>query len=93
MLLEKGANPNARQRLPILPRFHNGGDSQLGEGATPLMRAARGRDIPVMKLLLAKGANPNLFTKNYTTALMFASGGGRGRGDAAGEHRFSTRSS
>jgi len=84
MLLDKGANPNARQKLPILPRFHNGGDAQLGEGATPLMRAARGRDLPVMKLLLAKGANPNLFTKNYTTALMFAASGGRGRGAGAG---------
>ena len=81
MLLDRGANPNARLRLPILPRFHNAGDAQLAEGATPLMRAARGRDIPVMRALFAKGADPNLATKNYMTALMFASGGGgRNRG-------------
>jgi ankyrin repeat protein len=80
MLLDRGANPNVRLRLPILPRFHNGGDAQLAEGATPLMRAARGRDIPVMRLLFAKGADPNLATKNYLTPLMFASGLGGGRG-------------
>lgn len=76
MLLERGAKIDPRLRLPLLPRFHNAGDAQLGEGATPLMRAARGRDIPVMKLLLAKGANPNLATRNYSNALMFASGRG-----------------
>ena len=66
MLLEKGANPNARQRLPILPRFHNGGDAQLGEGATPLMRAARGRDIPVMKLLLRPRARIRTLRRRTT---------------------------
>jgi len=83
MLLDRGANPNVRLRLPILPRFHNAGDAQLAEGATPLMRAARGRDIPVMRALFAKGADPNLATKNYMTALMFASAGGRNRGAEA----------
>jgi uncharacterized protein len=82
MLLDRGADPNARLRLPLLPRFHNGGDAQLAEGATPLMRAARGRDVAVMRLLFEKGADPNLATKNYMTPLMFASGaaGGRNRG-------------
>jgi ankyrin repeat protein len=84
MLLDRGANPNARLRLPVLPRFHNAGDAQLGEGATPLMRAARGKDIAIMRLLFAKGADPNLATKNYMTPLMFAStGGGRNRGPDA----------
>jgi ankyrin repeat protein len=85
MLLERGARVDSRMRLPVLPRFHNAGDAQLGEGATPLMRAAKARDIPVMKLLLAKGANPNLATKNYSNALMFAAGLGGGRGGGAGE--------
>ena len=79
MLLDRGANVNPRLRLPILPRFHNAGDATLAEGATPLMRAARGRDIPVMRLLFDKGADPNLATRNYTTALMFAAGLGGGR--------------
>src|SRR5688572_11994304 len=86
MLLERGAKTDPRLRLPVLPRFHNAGDAQLGEGATPLMRAAKARDLPVMKLLLAKGANPNVATRNFSNALMFAAGlGGRGRaGDPAG---------
>jgi ankyrin repeat protein len=83
-LLKHGANPNAQQRLPILPRYHNAGDKQLAEGATPLMRAARALDLPVMKLLLDHGANPNLSTKNFMTPLIFAaSGGGRGRVEEA----------
>jgi uncharacterized protein len=83
MLLDRGADPNARLRLPLLPRFHNGGDAQLAEGATPLMRAARARDIAMMRVLFDKGADPNLATKNYMTALMFASGGAGGRNRGA----------
>ena len=83
MLLDRGANPNARLRLPILPRFHNGGDAQLAEGATPLMRAARARDVAMMRLLFDNGADPNLATKNYVTALMFAAGSAGGRNRAA----------
>ena len=32
MLLDRGAKPDARLRLPILPRFHNAGDAQLARG-------------------------------------------------------------
>jgi ankyrin repeat protein len=80
MLLEYGANPNGQLHLPILPRFHNSGDKQLAEGATPLMRAARTTDLPVMRMLIEYGADPNLSTRNFMTALLFAaSGGGRNR--------------
>ena len=40
-LLAHGANPNARLMVPILVRVHDRGDGTLGEGATPLMRAAK----------------------------------------------------
>jgi uncharacterized protein len=79
MVLDRGANPNARLRTPTLQRYHNGGDPLLTDGATPLMRAARSTDVGVMRLLLEKGANPNLATKNFTTPLMFAAGLGGGR--------------
>jgi hypothetical protein len=52
------------------------GDTALGAGATPLMRAARAGDAAVMKALLAKGADPKLTTKDGTTALQFAAGVG-----------------
>jgi uncharacterized protein len=43
-------------------------------GQTAFIRAAQAGDVPVMKLLLAKGADPDLATFNGTTALMAASG-------------------
>ena len=52
------------------------GDTTLDAGTTPLMRAARAGDAAVMKLLLEKGANPKLTTKDGSTALMFAAGVG-----------------
>ena len=54
----------------------DGGDTALGSGTTPLMRAARAGDAPAMRLLLAKGADPKLATKDGSTALMFAAGVG-----------------
>jgi ankyrin repeat protein len=79
-LLRHGANPNARLKAPILVRVHDRGDGTLGEGATPLMRAAKRSDVVLMRLLLDKGADPKLTTKTGANALMFASGfGGAGR--------------
>jgi ankyrin repeat protein len=76
MLLDYGADPDVQLHLPIQPRFHNSGDKQLAEGATPLMRAARTNDLPVMRLLLDHGADANLATRNFMTALLFAAAGG-----------------
>lgn len=73
-LLARGADPNARLAAPIMQRQHTGGDSALGEGATPLMRAAKSGDVAVMRLLLAAGADPMATLPNGNTALMFASG-------------------
>ena len=42
----------------------------LGEGATPLMRAAKVMDAALMKQLLQHGANPNLTLRNGTTVVM-----------------------
>jgi ankyrin repeat protein len=52
------------------------GDTTLGAGTTALMRAARAGDATVMKLLLEKGADTKLTTKEGNTALMFAAGVG-----------------
>ncbi len=73
LLLEHGADPNARAAsTPLLMRQHNAGDGQLGDGATPLMRAAKVSAIDFMRVLLDKGADPNLRLKNQTSALMIA---------------------
>jgi ankyrin repeat protein len=72
ILLERGANPNAALKTPLLMRQHNGGDASLGEGATPLMRASKVSDTTIVRLLLDKGADPNRRLRNQTTALMIA---------------------
>ena len=74
ILLANGANANARLIKPIIGRHNNlVGDTSLGEGATPLMRAAKSNDIPVMRLLLDAGADATLTLKDRTTTAMMAS--------------------
>ena len=45
VLLARGADPNLTLEAPVLERMHNDGDTNLGEGATPLMRAAKDADV------------------------------------------------
>jgi ankyrin repeat protein len=71
-LLDHEADPNLALKTPLLMRQHNGGDPQLGEGATPLMRAAKVSDTESIRLLLDRGADPNRRLANQTTALMIA---------------------
>ena len=78
LLLEHGADPNARLKSPLLTRAHTPGDPVLGEGATPLMRAAKNGDYQAMEALLAHGADVSMKVKNNSTVLMYACGLGRG---------------
>jgi ankyrin repeat protein len=78
LLLKRGADPNARLKTPLLTRAHTPGDPTLGEGATPLMRAAKNGDYRAMEALLAHGADVTVKIKNNSTVLMYASGLGRG---------------
>ena len=80
MLLAAGADRNARLTGPILKRVYNPGDPRLGEGATPFMRAAKGADLTVMRLLIGAGADPKLDQKNGNTPLMLTASAGSGRG-------------
>ena len=78
MLLERGAEPNARTReYPPERRFI----TRLGSlswvdftGQTPFLRAALAGDVTVMRLLLEHGADPNIPTFEGTTPLMAAAG-------------------
>jgi ankyrin repeat protein len=74
MLLDYGADPNVRLKSKILKRVYNAGDARLDEGATPLMRAARGGDSTAMRVLLEHGADPTLTQKNGNTPLILAAG-------------------
>jgi len=44
------------------------------DGQTPFLRAALSGDVTAMRLLLDKGADPNMATKEGTTPLMAAAG-------------------
>ncbi|MDC0598972.1 ankyrin repeat domain-containing protein [Gammaproteobacteria bacterium] len=77
LLLEAGANPNLQ--LKLFPPYRNlgadrGADGLLRTGVTSLFRAARGGDVPAMKLLLAHGAIVDLPNENDVTPLMAAAG-------------------
>jgi len=77
-LIERGADVNARTKeYPPIRRWV----TPLNDiswvdftGQTPFLRAALSGDITVMRLLLDKGADPNIATFAGTTALMAAAG-------------------
>jgi ankyrin repeat protein len=75
--LDRGANPNMALTKSLPGRSGmDTGDTSLGEGTTPLLRAALSGDAAVMRALLAKGADPKLTLKDGSTALMIAAGVG-----------------
>jgi ankyrin repeat protein len=77
MMLEHGANPNIqlKRRPPYrdVPQ-DRGGDGMLAQGATPLLRAARGGDDKFVALLLEYKALVDLPSKEGVTPLMAAAG-------------------
>ena len=74
LLVDKGANVNARLKDSTETRtvFTN---QWLDEnGATAFLRASQSGDVPLMKLLLAHGADPKIDTLLHVTALHVACG-------------------
>jgi uncharacterized protein len=74
LLVDKGAPVNAalREQTPYRTKLDRGGDGVLGAGTTPLLRAAKAGDVPVVKLLLENGANARATTRNGVTAIAMA---------------------
>jgi hypothetical protein len=66
MLLDRGANPN----MQLFFRPANLKGSTNTRGSTPLIRAAAGADLEMMKLLMERGADVNLMMADRQTALM-----------------------
>ena len=65
LLLDRGANPN--QQLFFKPANLTG--STNTRGATPLIRAANGGDVEMVKLLLEKGADATLYLADRQTPI------------------------
>jgi ankyrin repeat protein len=85
LLLDKGANPNARICGSASTPEKCVGDSTetrtnftmqwlYEDGATPFLRASQSGDVTLMQLLLARGADPKIFTAHNVTPLAVASG-------------------
>ena len=88
-LLARGANVNAQLKTqqPYRTKLDRGNDTVLTTGSTPLLRAAKAADIPAMRLLLDKGADATLATRNGVTPLMIAAGVGTKEEDTTGRRK------
>ena len=85
LLIDKGANVNARICGTHPLRTKCKGDTTetrtiftmqwlFEDGATPFLRAAQSGDVDLMKLLLAHGADPKIYTAQNVTPLAVAAG-------------------
>jgi ankyrin repeat protein len=76
-LLKRGGNANQALTRPLPGRSGmDSGDTGLGAGTTPLMRAARSGDAAAMSVLLENGADPKLTSRDGNNALLIAAGVG-----------------
>jgi ankyrin repeat protein len=74
-LLDKGANVNAQLTgRPFILHHNATGNRNIAEGATAFFKAATTSDLALMRLLLDRGADPSLTTRNGTTPLMALAG-------------------
>jgi ankyrin repeat protein len=73
-LLAHGADPNAQLKDKVLKRQYNPGDARLGQGSTAFLRAARGGDAVLMRMLVKAGADPTLNQKSQRGPILLAAG-------------------
>ena len=74
LLIDKGANVNARVKDSTETRTVFTNQWLDEEGATAFLRASQSGDVELMKLLLAKGADPKINTVLGVTPLQVAAG-------------------
>ncbi len=74
LLLEKGADPNARMIESTETRTVFTNQWLDEEGATAFLRASQSGDVELMRLLLERGADPHIYTELGVTPLAVAAG-------------------
>jgi uncharacterized protein len=76
-LLDHGADPNARLTKELWYSEYNFSlESASSAGVTPFWKCAEVGDIDGMRLLVSRGANPNIASTDGVTPLLMASGAG-----------------
>ena len=90
-LLARGANPNAPIAKGTPSRYYSK-DWALSAsslvGATPLWQAARYGDVPIMRALVAAGANPKYAFADGSTILIVSVGANSGYGTGDRRERY-----
>jgi ankyrin repeat protein len=85
LLLDKGADPDARLRMKIWYSGYNFDLAGVDEiGATPFWRAAYGADVEAMKLLVQYGADPTVPTSKPAGRPRTGDGGRETTADISG---------
>ena len=75
LLLDRGADPNARLKRKLWFRPSDHDDAWTGTaGTTAFWRAAFATDVDAMKLLVSRGADPQIPSSESVTPLMAAAG-------------------
>lgn len=89
LLIAHGADINMRLKTqqPYRSKVDRGDDTMLTTGTTPLLRAAKAGDVTVIAMLLARGADAKLTTRNGINPVMAAAGLGTNESDGVGRRK------
>ncbi len=80
-------NTQLKTQQPYRTKVDRGNDTMLTTGTTPLLRAAKAGDVVVIALLLEKGADAKLATRNGINPIMAAAGLGTKEEDTVGRKK------
>lgn len=80
-------NMQLKSQAPYRTKVDRGNDTMLTTGTTPLIRAAKAGDATVIALLIEKGADAKLTTRNGVNPIMAAAGLGTNESDGVGRKK------